>query len=277
LVASEDGVVQLLKQPGVSLEPGDILGVLTLDDPGRVRHAKPFEGLLPSMGSPGVVGSKPHQSLARCLATLNDILDGFDNQSVMNATLKDLIEVLHDPQLPYSEITTTLSSLSGRIPSKLEDNIRAAMDVAKAKGVNTEFPALRLKKMIDKYIQDSVLADEGAMFRNKVAGLYEVLEKYLGGIKGHETDTIADLLSRYASTEKLFGGSIEARVLALREQYKDDLDTAVGFVLSHIKVQSKAKFVLALLEYVKTSGLNVSHPEGRLYKVLNELAALEGK
>src|SRR6266545_906280 len=100
LVASEDGVVQLLKQPGVSLEPGDILGVLTLDDPGRVRHAKPFEGLLPSMGSPGVVGSKPHQSLARCLATLNDILDGFDNQSVMNATLKDLIEVLHDPQLP---------------------------------------------------------------------------------------------------------------------------------------------------------------------------------
>jgi len=276
LVASEDGVVQLLKPLGVSLEPGDILGILTLDDPGRVRHAKPFEGLLPSMGSPGVVGSKPHQRLARCLATLNDILDGYDNQSVMNTTLKDLIEVLHDPQLPYSEITSILSSLSGRIPSKLEDNIRAATDAAKAKGVNTEFPALRVKKMIDKYIQDR-LADEGSMFRTKIAGLYEVLEKYLGGTKGHETDTIANLLSRYSSTEKLFGGSIEARVLALRGQYKDDLDTAVGFVLSHIKVQSKAKFVLALLEYVKTSGLNVSHPEGSLYKVLNELAALEGK
>ncbi len=53
LVASEDGIVQLIKQPGVSLEPGDILGILTLDDPARVKHAKPFEGLLPPMGSPG--------------------------------------------------------------------------------------------------------------------------------------------------------------------------------------------------------------------------------
>ena len=40
LVTSEDGVIQLIKQPGVSLEPGDILGILTLDDPMRVKHAK---------------------------------------------------------------------------------------------------------------------------------------------------------------------------------------------------------------------------------------------
>ena len=33
LVAAEDGVVQFVKQPGVSLEPGDILGILTLEDP----------------------------------------------------------------------------------------------------------------------------------------------------------------------------------------------------------------------------------------------------
>ena len=52
LVASEDGIVQFVKQPGVSLEPGDILGILTLDDPARVKHAKPFEGLLPPMGTP---------------------------------------------------------------------------------------------------------------------------------------------------------------------------------------------------------------------------------
>jgi hypothetical protein len=47
LVAAEDGIVQFVKQPGVSLEPGDIFGILTLDDPARVKHAKPFEGLLP--------------------------------------------------------------------------------------------------------------------------------------------------------------------------------------------------------------------------------------
>jgi len=229
------------------------------------------------MGTPGVIGSKAHQRLNRCLGVLNDILDGFDNQAAMNTTLKEVIENLQEPQLPYSEINAILSSLSGRIPSKLEDNIRTAIDAARSKGERTEFPALRIKKLINHYVQDSILSQDRAMFRTKIAGLYEVLERYQGGLKGHGTETIAKLLERYEATEKLFGGSIEARVLALREQYKDDLDTAIGFVLSHIKVQSKVKLVLAILNYVKDSGINVSNPESRLFKVLQGLASLEAK
>ena len=52
LTASEDGIVQFAKQPGIGLDPGDITGVLTLDDRARVKHANPFEGLLPSVGAP---------------------------------------------------------------------------------------------------------------------------------------------------------------------------------------------------------------------------------
>lgn len=211
------------------------------------------------------------------LGVLNDILDGFNNQSATSATLKHFIQLLHNPQLPYSEINAIISSLSGRIPSKVEHNICAAMDSAKAKGETTESPAVRIKKIIDRYVQDSILPQDRAMFRNKIAGLYEVLERYRGGLKGHETETVANLLGGYESTEKLFGGSIEARVLALREQYKDDLDTVVSFVLSNIKVQSKSKLVLAILDYIKNSSLNVSNPEGSIYKVLQGLAALEAK
>jgi acetyl-CoA carboxylase/biotin carboxylase 1 len=103
------------------------------------------------------------------------------------------------------------------------------------------------------------------------------LERFGGGLKAHETSTIANLLERYEETEKLFGGSIEARVLTLRDQHKDDLDKVVSIVLSHIKAQSKSKLVLAILDYVKTSALTVSNPESRLYKVLQALAALEAK
>jgi acetyl-CoA carboxylase/biotin carboxylase 1 len=277
LVTSEDGVLQLIKQPGVSLEPGDILGILTLDDPARVKHAKPFEGLLPSMGSPNVVGNKPHQRLNRCLGVLNDILDGFDNQSIMNKIFKELTDVLHDPQLPYAEVNAILSSLSGRIPSKLDDAIRSVLSAAKAKGYSTDFPAVRFKKVIDNYVQDSIIPQDRTMFRTKIAPLYDVLARYQGGLKGHETETIANLLSRYEATEKLFGGSIESRVLSLRDQHKDELDTVVGIVLSHIKVQSKSKLIFAILEYVKTSGLNVSNVDSRLYKVLQDLASLEAK
>jgi hypothetical protein len=42
----------------------------------------------------------------------------------MNFILKELIDVLHDPQLPFAEISNILSSLSGRLPPKLEDSIQ---------------------------------------------------------------------------------------------------------------------------------------------------------
>ena len=277
LVASEDGVVQLIKQPGVSLDPGDILGILTLDDPKRVKHAKPFDGLLPEMGLPSVTGNKLDQRLVRCLSVLNDILDGFDNQAIMSATLKELIELLHEPELPYAEVHAILSTLSGRLPTKLEESIRSALDIGKAKGEGHEFPAVRIKKVVEHYIQDHVLPQDRTLFRMQLQTLLDTLERFINGLKGHETATLAALLERYEETEKLFGGSIEARVLALREQYKDELDKAIGFVLSHIKVQSKVKLVLALLDYVKTSGLAVSNPDNRLHKVLQGLAVLEAK
>ncbi|KAF7770541.1 hypothetical protein Agabi119p4_6515 [Agaricus bisporus var. burnettii] len=277
LVASEDGIVQLIKQPGVSLEPGDILGILTLDDPARVNHAKPFDGLLPPLGTPGLIGNKPHQRLSYALGVLNDILDGYDNQSIMAGTFKDLVAVLHDPALPYDETNSVLSSLSGRISPKLEESIRSAMDAAKAKGDGREFPAGRIKKALEHHIIAEVPAADKSKVRMQLSVLFEIAERHLGGAKGHEISVLANLLGRYEATEKLFGGSIEARVLALREQYKDDLDKAIGFVLSHIKAQSKVKLVLTILDYIKSSGISVSNPESRLYKVLQDLAALEAK
>ncbi|TBU46750.1 acetyl CoA carboxylase [Dichomitus squalens] len=277
LVAAEDGIVQFVKQPGVSLEPGDILGILTLDDPARVKHAKPFEGLLPDLGTPAVVGNKPHQRMYHYLDVLNNILDGYDNQAVMASTLKDLIDILHNPELPFSEGTAILSTLSGRMPAKLEEGIRAAFDTAKSKGESIEFPTNRIKKLVDHYMEDNVRAQDRAMFRTQLAVLLDAVERYQFGLKGHETNVIAGLLARYEETEKLFGGSIEARVLTLREQNKDNLDKVAALVLSHIMAQRKGRLVIAILDHVKNSGLTVTDPNSRLYQVLQGLAALEAR
>lgn len=277
LVAAEDGVVQFVKQPGVSLAPGDILGILTLDDPARVNHAKPFDGLLPTVGMPGVTGNKPHQRLVLFLDILNNILDGFDNQAIMPSTFKSLVEVLHDPELPYSEITAIMSTLSGRMPQKLEDSIRSTLETAHSKGPNYEFPVARLKKLLDHHLADTLRPAERTAARAQLATLSDAVDRFSGGLKGHEVYVITNLLARYEETEKLFGGSIEERVLALREQYKDDLDQVVVLVLSHIKAQSKAKLVLIILDYVKSSGLPVAKADSRLFQVLQGLAALEGR
>ncbi|KAH8116533.1 acetyl CoA carboxylase [Phellopilus nigrolimitatus] len=277
LIAGEDGVPQFVKQPGVSLEPGDILGILTLDDPARVKHAKPFDGLLPFLGVPSVMGNKPHQRLAFCLDILYNILDGYDNQAIMTATLKDLIAVLHDPELPFCETSAILSTLSGRMPATLEESIRAALDTARTKAGVHEFPANRIKKMLENYVATSVRVQDRTIVRAQVASLFDVMERYRNGLKQHEVDTLANLLGRYEETEKLFGGSIEVRVLKLREQYKDDLDKVAALVLSHMKAQSKSRLVFAILDEVKHSGSNLSNPDSKLHKVLQGLAALEAK
>ena len=77
--------------------------------------------------------------------------------------------------------------------------------------------------------------------------------------------------------EKLFGGSIEARVLSLREQNKDNLDQVVSLVLSHIMAPRKSKLVIAILDHIKISGLTVSNPESRIYQVMQGLANLEAR
>ena len=276
LVASEDGTVQFVKQPGVSLEPGDILGILTLDDPARVKHAKPFEGLLPSLGNPAVMGNKPHQRLAYNLNILNDILDGFDNQAIMASTLKDLLDVLDNPELPFSQTSSILATLSGRMPQKLEDSVRAAIETAHAKE-GPEFPAPRIRKLLDHFMQDNVRPQDRAMLRTQLASLFDVVERFQGGLKVHQLETLAGLLAKYVETEMLFTGSIEARVLMLREQYKDDLDKVAGLVLSHIMVPRKGKLVMAILDHVKNSGLTVSNPDSKLYQALQGLASLENR
>ena len=248
LVASEDSIVNFVKQPGVSLEPGDILGILTLDNPAQVKHVKPFDSLLPSFGPPGVTGNRPHQLLAQYIDVLTNILEGFDNQSVIAPSLNGLTDVLKNLDLPYSETTAILSTLSSHMPPKLEDLVRNTIEASKSKDPTPEFPALQLEKFLDHYLQDSVQPQECVAIRTQLAPLFDVIEHYIDGLKAHEVHVIANLLACSADTEKLFGGSIEACVLSLQEQHKDDLDKVISLVLSHIKAQSKVKLVLAPLD-----------------------------
>ena len=264
-----------VKQAGVSLEPGDIIGILTLDDPSRVKHAKPFEGQLPDMGQPSISGSKHYQRLAWDIDVLNSILDGFDNQAIMNATLKDLFEALRSPELPYVEATAVLATLSGRMPSKLEDSVRQAIDAAKSKS-SYEFPAARIKKILDGYLNE-LRPQDRTMARSSIQTLTDLAERYKYGLKAHEWNTVAALFARYVDTEKLFGGDIEQRVLKLREENKDGLEKVAQIVLSHIKAPSKNKLVLSLLDTVKDYGAAALRPEVNLAGVLKDLAALESR
>lgn len=245
LIAQENGVVQTLKQPGSTVCAGDILAILALDDPSKVKHALPFEGTLPEAGEPAILGSKPIHRFNKFSAILMNILAGYDNQVIMNSTLKELIEFMRNKDLPYSEWILHASALHARLPATLDENLSALIEKTQNRGA--EFPAKQILKLIHRAEKES----SDTLFGAVVAPLVDVASKYSGGLVEHEFNFIAGLLTEYYEVESLFSGSNnreEDVILKLRDENKSDLNVVLLKALSHSRVSTKNNLVLAILE-----------------------------
>ena len=127
---------------GSVLEGGDIIGIITLDDPSRVRHAQPFDGQLPKMGSPNAINNKANHQLKNSIKTLDLILSGYDNQNKLSESLRQMAQALRNPQLPFLELNELLSALATRMPSKLVEKFTSLIKASSSTGV---FPARDLQ------------------------------------------------------------------------------------------------------------------------------------
>ncbi|KAH3668226.1 hypothetical protein OGAPHI_001980 [Ogataea philodendri] len=246
LIAQEDGIVQLLKQPGSTLNAGDILAILALDDPSRVKHALPFEGTLSDLGSPIAVGTRPVHKFQRLLGILTNILSGFDNQVVMNATLTDLIVTLRDPELPYSEWNNLISALHSRLPPKLDQQLTELVDRTQKR--NAEFPSRQVLKLFEKTKAEGQV---DALFDQVIEPLVNIAEQYKEGLRAHEYSVFAGLLMEYYNVEKLFSGEntrMEDVILKLRDENKDDLSKVISLALSHSRIGAKNNLITAILD-----------------------------
>ncbi|KAF4119397.1 acetyl-CoA carboxylase / biotin carboxylase 1 [Geosmithia morbida] len=275
LTTQEDGVVQLIKQPGAVLEAGDILGILALDDPSRVKQATPFVGKLPEYGPPVVVGTKPAQRFNLLYSTLQNILEGYDNSVVMAATLQKLIEVLRDPELPYSEWNAQFSALHARMPQKLDALFTQIVDRARTR--QSEFPAKTLHKALAKFLEESVAPSDVAALEATLEPLTKVVDLYIEGQKARELNAIRTLLETYWQVESLFVNQPqeETVVLALRDQHKDDITKVVHTVLSHSRVSAKSNLMVAILDEYRPNKPNVGNVPKYLRDILRKLAELQ--
>ncbi|CAG8469460.1 4231_t:CDS:2 [Paraglomus brasilianum] len=277
LIANEDGTVQVIKQPNTSLEAGDIIGILTLDDPSRVRHAQPFEGQLPPMGPPVIIGDKPHQRLQQVTNVLECILDGYDNQAMLQSSIKELMELLRNSELPYHEFASVLSTLSGRIPAKLDSTLHEQLYESRKNG--QEFPAKKLKELIEYYGNDLVDMVDSSTFTASVAPLFDVIHRYISGLKAHEWSKIISFLNKYYEVEVLFSATSkreEEVILLLRDQFKDNLKQVVEIVLSHSKIAAKNNLIMGLLEEIKPASVGQSF-EKLFIPMLKKLTELDNR
>lgn len=245
LIAQENGVVQTIKQPGSTINAGDILAILSLDDPSKVKHALPFEGTLPELGEPAIQGSKPVHKFQKYSSILQNILAGFDNQVIMNSTLKEIIEVLRNKELPYSEWSLYASALHSRLPAKLDESLSTLIERSQSRG--SEFPAKQILKLIHKAEKES----SDSLFGDVVAPLTDIATRYSAGLTEHEFSFIAKLLEQYYQVEKLFSGANareEDIILKLRDENKSDLNKVLLTALSHSRVSAKNNLILAIAE-----------------------------
>ncbi|KAK9465746.1 acetyl-CoA carboxylase [Lipomyces arxii] len=278
LIAQEDGIVQLIKQPGATLEAGDILGILALDDPSRVKHAQPFDGQLPEFGPPQVIGSKPTQKFSLLLNVLKNILAGFDNQVLMASTLKELSTVMKDSQLPYSEWNAQFSALHSRIPQKLDTSLAAIIERAKSR--NSEFPAKLLLRAIERFAGEHILPSDMIVFKPQVEPLVSIATRYENGLKAHEYGVVCSLLENYLSVEQNFSGANtrdEDVVLKLRDENKDDISKVVMTVFSHSRVGAKNNLILAILAALRNDKSEVSEVAKYLRPVLKKITELDSR
>ena len=280
LLTAEEGTVQFVKQPGATLEAGDILGILALDDPSRVKHAAPFGGQLPLLGPPRVVGNKPPQRFALLTSILGNILDGYDNQVIMGSTVKDLLAVLRDPELPYGEFSSQFSALHSRMPQRLDQVLSQIIERSKTR--KSEFPAKQLRKALDKFFVDeeSVLpaADAADLMKQSLAPLIKVMDDYADGLKAHEFKVFIGFLEQYWLVESLFSGyntREEDVVLKLRDDNKDDIAKAVNTVFSHSRVGAKNNLILAILDEYRPNRPNNGQVAKFFRPTLQKLTELE--
>lgn len=278
LLAAEDGIVQLIKQPGATLEAGDILGILALDDPSRVKQAQTFLGQLPNFGPPQVVGTKPAQRFALLHNVLLNILDGFDNQVIMASTLRELIDVLRNPELPYGEWNAQFSALHSRMPNRLATIFTQVVDRAKQR--KAEFPAKNLSKLLARYLDENVSPSDVEMLKSTIAPLIEVLDRYAESQKVREYHVFADLLERYAAVEKLFSSRTardEEVILKLRDENKDDIARVIQIVLSHSRIGAKNNLILAILDEYRPNKSHVGNFAQYFRSALRKLTELESR
>lgn len=275
LIAQESGVIQLLKQPGSTIAAGDIIAILTLDDPSKVKHALPFEGMLPDFGSPVLEGTKPAYKFKSLVTTLENILRGYDNQVIMNASLQQLIEVLRDPNLPYSEWKMHISALHSRLPPSLDEQLEQLINRSLKR--NAAFPAKHIGKLLENAIRQR---STDSLFASSIAPLLDITGRYSDGLEAHEHTVFVKFLQEYYDVEKLFSSPNVREgdvILKLSDEHADDLDKVVLTVLSHAKVSAKNNLILAILKHYQPLCKLSSKVAHILSPILNHIVELDSK
>ncbi|XP_076323761.1 acetyl-CoA carboxylase-like [Tachypleus tridentatus] len=261
LTVLESGCVHFVKCPGAILEAGSILARIELDDPTRVTKAQLFTDQFSRMESPegpSRHGNKMNQVFLIAKRELENILAGYVLPEpyciprITNA-VDTFMKTLRDPSLPLLELQEIISSISGRIPSVVEREIRKLMTkyASNITSVLFQFPSQQIASVIDGYFTTLQKRSDRDMFFSLTQGIVQLVQRYRNGIRGRTKAAVQDLLRQYLSVEMDFQqGHYDKCVSLLREKHRDDIGTVVNKIFSHLKVDKKNFLIIKLIDHL---------------------------
>lgn len=301
LSAPECGKILLVAAEGSSVEAGDLLAHLELDDPSKVRRSELFKGDLPDFVDPQVIGSKPHQQFNAAMREVRHLLQGFDARM---DSMENLMNSYDDARVCDGEVREILSSLSGRVSMRLADEVSSELEsmLQESDDFRTDTNSkdekltncFSLHNSSKRSLKDSWVAQSKsistamrrilALCRGvpEASELREIASKYANG--SIFAASVSNLLDCYLETEKHFAkqmGSLADVLLALRDGFKNDLPKVFHIASSHIRLKEKNECLLRFLELLGRPGptavLAEENPQTLEFKEkLLELSQLNG-
>ncbi|XP_072165037.1 acetyl-CoA carboxylase-like [Diadema setosum] len=265
LRVNESGCIHYVKRAGAVLDQGSVVAKLDLDDPSRVQKAQVFTGKFPEPTGVQNVGFKLNQKFRKIKEAADNIMNGYclsdPHFTKKCAEITDkLMSALRDPALPLLEMQAMVASISGRVPSSVESEIRRLLNnySSNITSVLCQFPSQQIANVLDRYAATLQKKADRETFFMHTQGIVQLVQRYRNGIRGHMKSIIQELLQRYLEVERRFQqGPYDKCIVALRDEFKGDMTSVFNIIFSHCKVQSKNKLVVGLIDRLSSreSGL----------------------
>ncbi|XP_063836582.1 acetyl-CoA carboxylase isoform X2 [Ostrinia nubilalis] len=278
LSAPESGKVTWNIRPGAVLDMGTLMGTLELDDPSLVTTAVPYKGQFPMEDNPPV-SEKLNHAHNKYRAILENTLAGYClpepyNTPRLREVVEKFMQSLRDPSLPLLELQEVLSSTSGRIPIAVEKKVRKLMALYERNitSVLAQFPSQQIASVIDHHAASLAKRQDRDVFFMSTQALVVLVQRYRNGIRGRMKAAVHDLLKLYYQVESHFQlGAYDKCVVALRDRYKDDMQTVANIIFSHNQVPKKNLLVTLLIDHLWSNEPGLTD---ELAATLNELTSL---
>ena len=267
LIATSTGIITHLLQPGASLETGDEVCAVQVEDPSSVRVSEPFVGEFTSFQARKLTGSL---KLDSALVTHNlnsagiiQILAGYDFTG-NDDPVSPLLKVIGTARLAADDFAETKEAVSSRADTESLAEL-AAIEQLLLTAVQSEMNGStdEDKFSTEKDAQRLNNKDIVSIAVRQVKDLIEkcgpdflpmrlFVEQFEGGLHMNRVRVLTRFLETFLDAEEPFAcsASFEDAVMLLRNRYKGDASAVVHYAHAHSRLARRSALVLKILDEV---------------------------